>query len=145
MAQIRVDVGGRSYPLACKDGEEALLERLAAQVNAKADLLTKQLGHVPEVRLLLMSAIMIADDLVEINAEKGAEATAAARKAPEPAGVFPEMADQALRRADAAEARADRAEAALKTAEERAAQALSEAASQIELIAAALEESAGSA
>ena len=64
MGQIRVDVGGRSYPLACKDGDEPLIGKLAATVDAKAQQLTAQLGHLPEVRLLLMSAIMIADDLV---------------------------------------------------------------------------------
>ncbi|MGB7404688.1 MAG: cell division protein ZapA [Pacificimonas sp.] len=67
MGQIRVDVGGRSYPLACKDGEEATLGQLAAVVDAKAKRLSEQLGHLPEARLLLMSAIMLADDYAELK------------------------------------------------------------------------------
>lgn len=62
MAEVRVDVGGRTYPLACKDGEEELIRRLAGIVDEKAKALTAQLGYLPEVRLLLMSAIMIADE-----------------------------------------------------------------------------------
>ena len=85
MAQVRVEVGGRSYPLACKDGEEELIGQLAAAVDAKAQQLSGQLGHIPEVRLLLMSAIMIADDLIrggtgtrEEPEDRAAEALAAA-------------------------------------------------------------------
>ncbi len=98
MAQVRVDVGGRSYPLACKDGEEELLQRLAKHVNSKAEQLSSQLGHLPEVRLLLMAAIMIADDYVELSA-KGGDAPAPATAPSEPAADHEARAAEAVRAA----------------------------------------------
>ncbi|MGB3723433.1 MAG: cell division protein ZapA [Pacificimonas sp.] len=86
MAQVRVNVGGRAYPLACKDGEEELLEKLAKHVNSKAEQLSSQLGHLPEVRLLLMAAIMIADDYVEL----AAAGDPLASKTPAPTAVEPD-------------------------------------------------------
>jgi cell division protein ZapA len=67
MGQINVTIGGRSYPLACRDGEEARLEQLAAHINAKAGELSTLLGKLSEPRLLLMSAILTADELFELR------------------------------------------------------------------------------
>lgn len=63
MAQITVTVNSKHYPLACADGEEDRLEKLAAYVDSKTQMLAKQLGHVSESRLLLMAAVLIADEL----------------------------------------------------------------------------------
>lgn len=124
MGQIRVEVGGRAYPLACKDGEEATLTTLAARVNEKAERLVAQLGHLPESRLLLMSAIMLADDYVELAASGGhAEPAPAATTAPTEADA-------------AALADMKAATASITTA---AAAALDRAAARIETAAAALE------
>ena len=65
MGQINVTIGGRSYPLACRDGEEERLTKLAAHVDAKAADLAGALGQMSEPRLLLMSAILIADEYFE--------------------------------------------------------------------------------
>lgn len=67
MGQINVSIGGRSYPLACRDGEEERLTRLAGHVDAKSSELTGALGQMSEPRLLLMSAILIADELFELR------------------------------------------------------------------------------
>ncbi len=63
MAQIHVNISGKSYPLSCAKEEEARLQKLAAYVDSKARELSEKLGHVAENRLLLMSAILIADEL----------------------------------------------------------------------------------
>ncbi|MBV7256656.1 cell division protein ZapA [Pacificimonas sp. WHA3] len=101
MGQVRVSVGGRSYPLACKDGEEDLLVGLAGRVNEKAEMLANQLGQVPETRLLLMSAIMLADELTELA---GRTATSADVAADIPAPV-PDADARAREAVDAAAAR----------------------------------------
>ena len=69
MGQVSVVIGGRSYPLSCRDGDEPHLSALAAGIAAKADGLVTQLGQMSEARLLLMTALMIADELHE--ARKG--------------------------------------------------------------------------
>lgn len=63
MAQITVTVNNKHYPLACADGDEERLEKLVSYVDGKAQSIAKQLGHVNEARLLLMAAVLIADEL----------------------------------------------------------------------------------
>ena len=67
MGQVVVDIGGRSYPLSCRDGDEAHLAELAAGIATKADGLTRSLGAMSEARLLLMAALMVADELHDIR------------------------------------------------------------------------------
>ena len=65
MAQISVNVNGKPYPLACAEGDEDRIRKLAAYVDTKARDLAGKLGHINESRLLLMSAVLIADELHE--------------------------------------------------------------------------------
>ncbi len=65
MAQVWVTVSGRRYAVACKDGEEPRLQRLAATVAARALDVEDTLGQTNEPRLLLMAALLLADDLLE--------------------------------------------------------------------------------
>jgi cell division protein ZapA len=65
MSQINVMVGGRSYTLSCREGEEARLQRLASHVNRKAEDLSGTLGQMSEPRMLLMSALLVADELFD--------------------------------------------------------------------------------
>lgn len=68
MAQIDVLIANRRYPIACKDGEEDHLLRLAAMIDRQAAEAAKALGAMPENRQLLMAALLIADELVEARA-----------------------------------------------------------------------------
>jgi len=65
MAQISVSINEKTYPLACADGDEERLHKLAAYVDSKARSISDKLGHVSEARLMLMSAVLIADELHE--------------------------------------------------------------------------------
>jgi len=70
MGQVVVEIGGRRYPLSCRDGDEAHLTALADSLAEKAEGLTETLGAMSESRLLLMAALMVADELHE--ARRGA-------------------------------------------------------------------------
>jgi cell division protein ZapA len=72
MGQVVVEIGGRSYPLSCRDGDEAHLTNLAAGIAEKAEGLSRSLGSMSEARLLLMSALMIADELHDVRSDKPA-------------------------------------------------------------------------
>jgi cell division protein ZapA len=63
MGQVDVTVNGRSYTVGCDDGEEEHIAYLAEFVDKKVAGLVERLGQVGEARLLLMVALMIADDL----------------------------------------------------------------------------------
>ncbi len=68
MGQVIVEIGGHNYPLSCRDGDEPHLSSLAAGIAEKAARLTGQLGAMSESRLLLMTALLIADELHEARA-----------------------------------------------------------------------------
>lgn len=65
MGQVTVSLNGRSYRLACDDGEEDRLRALADQVRQKLNAVTKEFGQVGETRLMVMAALMLADDLLD--------------------------------------------------------------------------------
>jgi cell division protein ZapA len=65
MAEVTITLNGRTYRLECGDGEEEHLLSLSDIVGCRLDGLKKQFGQVGDDRLLLMAALMIADDLGE--------------------------------------------------------------------------------
>ena len=82
MASIEVEIAGRRYTVACRDGEEEHLEALAALVDRRAKDAAAALGSLSETRQLLFASLLLADDL---NDRDGGAAAAAAKTArPDP-------------------------------------------------------------
>ncbi len=77
MAEVSIQIGGRSYSVHCRDGEEEHLRRIAGLVDAKAQDAERAVGGINETRQLLLAALLLADELND----KGA-APAAAHPAP---------------------------------------------------------------
>ncbi|MGO4704985.1 cell division protein ZapA [Microvirga sp. 2MCAF38] len=65
MAQVNVSIAGRSYRIACADGEERHLEGLAASLDAKIEEMRAAFGEIGDMRLHVMAAITIADEMAE--------------------------------------------------------------------------------
>jgi len=65
MASVDVEIAGRSYPVACRDGEEAHLRSLAGLVDRKAREANQALGNMGESRQLLFASLLLADELNE--------------------------------------------------------------------------------
>ena len=63
MAQVKLSIGGRSYDLACREGEEAHYETLARRIDAKAEDVRGAMGAIGETRLLLLTALLLADEV----------------------------------------------------------------------------------
>lgn len=61
MAEVDFTIGNKSYTLACQEGEERLLKRAAAMLDAEAQQILSQAGRMPEPRLLLLAGLMLAD------------------------------------------------------------------------------------
>ena len=94
MAQISVTINGKLYPLACADGEEDRLHKLAAYVDSKTRDIAGKLGHVNEARLILMSALLIADELHDALEGNGAEGILGAFTEDDLAGILNEVASE---------------------------------------------------
>jgi cell division protein ZapA len=65
MAQVTVTIAGKAYRMACGDGDEPRLERLAALFDGKIDELRGTFGEIGDMRLHVMAALTIADELHE--------------------------------------------------------------------------------
>lgn len=83
MAQVTIRINGYAYSIGCKDGEEAHLQAMAEQIEdrvTRAKALGSQSG---EARLLVMAALMMADELhdmsIELKAAQKGRSTASVR------------------------------------------------------------------
>jgi len=65
MPQVTVQIGGRDYKMACGEGEEEHLLSLGRMVDERFGQLRSQFGEVGDIRLSVMTAIMMADELSE--------------------------------------------------------------------------------
>lgn len=68
MATIDIEVAGRRYSVACRDGEEDHLRAVASLVDRKAQDAAAALGSLSEARQLLFAALMLADEVKERRA-----------------------------------------------------------------------------
>jgi cell division protein ZapA len=71
MATIDIEVAGRRYNVACRDGEEAHLHSVATMVDQRARDAAEALGSLTETRQLLFAALLMADDIKEMRAGAG--------------------------------------------------------------------------
>jgi cell division protein ZapA len=65
MAQVDVAINGKSYRIACDDGQEDHLLQLAAFVDQRIQELVASVGQVGDARLLVMASLLISDELSE--------------------------------------------------------------------------------
>ena len=88
MAVVSLTISGRVYDVACDDNQIEQVRGLARDLDDRAQTLVGQVGAQPEGRLLVMVALMVADELAEAkqalsraSAEVGAAADGDARLA----------------------------------------------------------------
>ncbi|MEP9375799.1 cell division protein ZapA [Aquabacter sp. CN5-332] len=65
MAQVSVTISGRQYRMACDEGQEEHLMRLAREVDARIGQLRTAFGEIGDQRLTVMAAVTISDELHE--------------------------------------------------------------------------------
>ena len=76
MPEETIIIGGKSFEVACQDGQEEYLRAAASLLDAEARTLVEQIGRLPESRMLLMAGLMLADKTA--GAEDRAKAAEAA-------------------------------------------------------------------
>ncbi|MFO1188559.1 MAG: cell division protein ZapA [Alphaproteobacteria bacterium] len=67
MAEVAVNINGRSYRVACDDGEEAHVSALADKLARHVADLVADIGQVGDTRLLLMAGLIVADELADLR------------------------------------------------------------------------------
>ena len=67
MPQVSVTINGRQFRMACEDGQEPRLLRLAEDLDARIDNLRTRFGEIGDTRLTVMAALTVADELAEVK------------------------------------------------------------------------------
>ena len=67
MPQVSVTINGRQFRMACEDGQEPRLLRLAEDLDARIANLRTRFGEIGDTRLTVMAALTVADELAEVK------------------------------------------------------------------------------
>ncbi|MDH5488611.1 MAG: cell division protein ZapA [Rhodospirillaceae bacterium] len=70
MARVSVTINKQSYEIACEQGQEQSVLALAESIDEKVSALVSAVGHVGESRLLVMAALLMADEIQELKKDK---------------------------------------------------------------------------
>jgi len=67
MPEITVQIGGRGFDVSCQEGEESYLHTAAKMLDDEAQVLSDQIGRMPEARMLLMAGLLLADKTAAVE------------------------------------------------------------------------------
>jgi cell division protein ZapA len=110
MGQVTVVIDGKSYRMACDDGQEGHLEGLAADFDGRVQQMRTSLGEIGDMRLIVMAAITTTDELIELKRRLALAEADVARHRSEAASAVGDEVDRDRRTAEAVAAIAERVE-----------------------------------
>jgi cell division protein ZapA len=84
---VDLTIAGRTYQVACREGEEENLRAAARLVDGKSREALAGLGTLSEARQFLFASLLLADQLVDNKPEATAPAPPPAPAGPDPATV----------------------------------------------------------
>ena len=95
MSEVKLVVGGRNYTLACQDGEEDHVRKLAGMIDERLTAMGSNLTSF-EGQNLLFAALFLADELTEAKKSSAAPTAAATPPADQEkiAGALEKIADR---------------------------------------------------
>jgi cell division protein ZapA len=67
MNHINVTINARQYRMACEDGQEVRLLKLAEGLESRIQGLRGKFGEIGDARLIVMAALMACDELLDAN------------------------------------------------------------------------------
>jgi cell division protein ZapA len=65
MSHINVTINGRQYRMACEEGQEVRLLKLAENLETRIQSLRGKFGEIGDARLTVMAALTACDELVD--------------------------------------------------------------------------------
>ena len=63
MNHVNVTINGRQYRMACEEGQETRLLRLAESLESRIESLRGKFGEIGDARLTVMAALTVCDEL----------------------------------------------------------------------------------
>ena len=88
MAQVTVRINGYAYAVGCEDGQEPHLQSMARQVERRIERIKSIGGQSGEARLLALAALLMADELHDLAADRLPSGTTSALEEGEQARVL---------------------------------------------------------
>jgi len=67
MSHINVTINGRQYRMACEEGQEVRLLKLAETLESRVTELRGKFGEIGDARLTVMAALTVCDELLDAN------------------------------------------------------------------------------
>ena len=67
MPEVSISIGGRQFEVSCQEGEEDYLHAAAKMLDDEAQVLSDQVGRMPEARMLLMAGLLLADKTASVE------------------------------------------------------------------------------
>ena len=67
MSHINVTINGRQYRMACEEGQEVRLLKLAENLESRIESLRGKFGEIGDARLVVMAALTACDELLDAN------------------------------------------------------------------------------
>jgi cell division protein ZapA len=67
MNHINVTINGRQYRMACEEGQETRLLKLAESLESRVANLRGKFGEIGDARLIVMAALTVCDELVDAS------------------------------------------------------------------------------
>jgi cell division protein ZapA len=67
MSHINVTINGRQYRMACEEGQEVRLLKLAENLESRIGSLRGKFGEIGDARLTVMAALTMCDELLDAN------------------------------------------------------------------------------
>lgn len=129
MPETKITIGGRQFDVACQEGEETYLHSAAKMLDDEAQVLSDQVGRMPEARMLLMAGLLLADKTASVE-DKIKEVRA-------------ELAEREAELAGLRNAVVEPERIEVPVVPQQVTDTLAEVAAQAEALAAAVEEKAG--
>ena len=68
MSHINVTINGRQYRMACEEGQEVRLLKLAESLESRVSDLRGKFGEIGDARLTVMAALTVCDELLDATA-----------------------------------------------------------------------------
>jgi cell division protein ZapA len=65
MSHINVTINGRQYRMACEEGQEVRLLKLAENLESRVESLRGKFGEIGDARLTVMAALTACDELLD--------------------------------------------------------------------------------
>ncbi len=69
-SNVTVSINGTDYPMACAPGEEEKVALLGKRMDEISKSIAQSSGAIGESRLLVMTALIIADRMVELESQQ---------------------------------------------------------------------------